>query len=495
MHIPQPHSPGGQRRERVILTVTVVMLCLLLYRLTAPTDLPSHPNAGDGPELALAAYYRGVAHPPGYALYVLVGGFVTRLPLSTGVYDRLVLLNHVLAVSTALLVMLTVWRMYPPANMAGAAAAGLVFALNSAVWSQALIVEVYLLLIVHFAALLLLSTVPRGPTTAFAAGALLTSAVIYHLSALIWLPGWLLIFARQPKRALLLGALAGCMPLLLLVAFASSAPPFANWGAAQTSFTAFWAHISAAQYHGYWQTPTLEAWLTHVLSWLGDWTRSLTPPLAVAVIAGWLLHLWQRREWSLAAASVYWVAATVSLTAGYQAEQTTTAYTLVLYVLAALWVGRLIAVLPGRWGWAAVLLITVTLTTSGYARVNLRVQPDLRPWLHTALTTLPEGTVVLTDLDRQTFPLWYAQHIEGQRPDLAIIDRRLLRLDWYTAQLRATYPRIPADQPVAAWVDAQQRAGRPVASSSLLPPAAETVTLRRGDWYLSQAATPTPETD
>src|SRR5436190_12561855 len=57
----------------------VSLLALFLYLLTAARDIV----AGDTPELIIAAAKLGVAHPPGYPLFTMVGHFFSLLPLGS----------------------------------------------------------------------------------------------------------------------------------------------------------------------------------------------------------------------------------------------------------------------------------------------------------------------------------------------------------------------------------------------------------------------------
>ncbi|MCP4518010.1 MAG: hypothetical protein GY824_22615, partial [Delftia sp.] len=42
----------------------------------------------------------------------------------------------------------------------------------------------------------------------------------------------------------------------------------------------------------------------------------------------------------------------------------------------------------------------------------------------------PPQAVLWTSTDRQTFALWYCQQVEGQRPDVAVVDQGLWEVDW-----------------------------------------------------------------
>jgi hypothetical protein len=65
----------------IIATVLFVGSLLLYVSTMAPSVVP-----GDSVEFQFVPYILGIAHPPGYALYILLGKLFTFLPLGSVAY-------------------------------------------------------------------------------------------------------------------------------------------------------------------------------------------------------------------------------------------------------------------------------------------------------------------------------------------------------------------------------------------------------------------------
>jgi hypothetical protein len=151
-----------------------------------------------------------------------------------------------------------------------------------------------------------------------------------------------------------------------------------------------------------------------------------------------------------------------------------------------------------RWpAWSAVAVALLPLL-GNWGVMNRRREPErdaARRVAHAILESAPRDAVLFLAGDNDSYPLWYAQEVEGLRRDVFPVTMPLLSAKWYTDQVaQRTGLRWPAHEavPGTEWRHEQQAAliaraaraaGRPVAASALLTPAERS--LLGSAWMLS----------
>jgi hypothetical protein len=84
---------------------------------------------------------------------------------------------------------------------------------------------------------------------------------------------------------------------------------------------------------------------------------------------------------------------------------------------------------------APVLLLALVPLFTNWRTASRAGETDTRDFAHDLLNSVEPYGVLVTVGDNDTFPLWYAQEVEGIRRDVVVANTSLLNTDWYTRQL------------------------------------------------------------
>ncbi|MCX6316128.1 MAG: DUF2723 domain-containing protein [Bacteroidetes bacterium] len=98
----------------------------------------------------------------------------------------------------------------------------------------------------------------------------------------------------------------------------------------------------------------------------------------------------------------------------------------------------------------AVTLLMAQQVWDDHDRSNKTTAPDMAK---DYLESCAPNAIIFTFGDNDTYPLWYAQEVEGIRPDIRVINNSLLGIDWYINQLR--YSVNKADSVDVLWTPEQ----------------------------------------
>jgi tetratricopeptide (TPR) repeat protein len=458
-----PGAPAPDARTARIAAAVVFAVALAAYALTlAPTV-----TLVDSGELIVAARGLGVAHPPGFPLYVLLGHAASRVPLGN-VAQRLNALSALCAAAAAAALALVTrqalreradgtedrggWISATPALTAG-----LLLAFSRTVWAYATVTEVYTLSTLAVVVLIGLALRARAAGTAAALAALAAAYGLatgtHHVTIALAGPA-LLALAWRPLRARgsprLVAALAAVGVLCALAAYAylpwaAARDRFPNWGDPRT-LERLWWHVSGRQYQVY-LSPSLAGMGQEAQAYGRALLREFGPawfPAALALAALGFRAAWTRSR-AVCAALCALVALDLAYALLYTIAEDKDAYYLPSVVALCLAAGLgahevLSRASRRRAAWALALVAVPLAGGALHARAADRSRFFVaHDFARDALASVGPGGLLLTSEWQLYSPLLYFQEVEGWRPDVMAVDVSLLRRSWYVDGLRAKH--------------------------------------------------------
>ena len=455
---------GGDRRRVIKGSLLLAAAFFVLYVATlAPDVLPA-----DNGEFQIVANNLGVAHPPGFPLYTLLGHLMTRLPLAASPAYKVNLLSAVTSALTLELVYLSVYRLGK--NQLAAATAAIALGTSTTFWAQATTANIRSLTALFTAlaiyALICFCVVRDYPMfhrglesgdwkvgigDLRAAGRWLAFAspeyylILFALAMGLGLGHHLslgfmgLVFglfvlvvdpalAKRPRRWLrpVLAGLLGLLPLVYLPLRAGANVRGAQPGLA--TMEGFVNHVLALGFQGDFFHFIEPVVLWQRLRVMADvMTFQFSPWLLLGMGAGLALLLWRERHLALLLGGSF--AFHTFVTATYRAPQTVE-YMLPAYVPAVICLGYGVSKLT-KWpgsraaaaGWVLAAVVLVAALGQGFRHypsyLYLHQSTVARDYVQPLLAQAPAGAVILADW-HWTTPLWYLQEVEGQRPDVRV---------------------------------------------------------------------------
>jgi hypothetical protein len=387
---------------RFTIAAAVFVIALATYVITLS------PTVGmtDSGELTLAATSLGVAHPPGFPLYVIVTHLFTRIPVG----DVTTRANFASAFFAALA---AAAMTFAAGDLVIAACLGLFLAFSRTLWSYATIAEVYALNTFLSVAMLVLALTWRRTRDIrylrLAALAFGLALGVHYVTAGIVAIGAAILVGRVRARDVVPFILGGLLVYAYLP-IAASRDPAMNWGN-PTTLSRFVDHVAAKQYQQY-------------VGGGGQIARPLSiaaHELPLVLIAGAIgLALLFRRDRRLFVALLAIIAANFAWVFVYPIVNDLDAYLLpsfiAIIVAAAAFPIR--AVLP--------VIAIATLVLSFHDRSH---ETYARDYVRDALTNVPPDATIVTGDWQLVSPMMLL------RPDVHVIQTGLLIRSWYLDQL------------------------------------------------------------
>ncbi|MCM2267650.1 MAG: DUF2723 domain-containing protein [Elusimicrobiales bacterium] len=436
--------------------LAALLLALLapLYIYTLPPGLPPYRDAG---EMASAAWTLGVAHQPGYPLYIISAKLFMLLPLGNPAW-----LLNLFSAAAGLAGVYVFFRLAAAAFSAPAAFfAALALAFNFTLRTVSSVPEMYAL---HFflAALLLFCAAAGGrravPLTAFLLGLGMANRMDLVLTApalltLLWprlrAGGW-----GAPLKAALFGLLGFSLYLYLPVRAANW--PLFDWSH-PAGISAFLAVITRKSYGStldlislnyapgelFW--PNLRHYAVHL------W-ENFNLGLVFAAGGAWAEWRFARRRF-LAFAALFLVSGPVflflaNMPPNPHALAIVEPYYLLPDLAAAFWAAAGLFYAGAAFPRARAALALAALGAAGLVFVH-NAPGTQRRWLFAAedyaldaLKSVPPGSVLVAKKDVQLFSLWYLQAVKGLRPDVEVVAQGLSASPWYRGSKARYSPRL-----------------------------------------------------
>jgi len=93
---------------------------------------------------------------------------------------------------------------------------------------------------------------------------------------------------------------------------------------------------------------------------------------------------------------------------------------------------------------AVCMVVPIIMATEGWNDHNRSLRTLARDCAINYLQSCAPNAILFTNGDNDTFPLWFAQEVEGIRTDVRVVNLSLLQTDWYIKQMRrAAYESAP----------------------------------------------------
>ncbi|MDA7857889.1 DUF2723 domain-containing protein [bacterium] len=464
------------------------IISFLIYLFTlGPSILPYR----DSGELISVSYTLGIAHPPGYPLYTLLGKLFTFFPLGNVAY-RMNLMSAFFASLTVMLLYFIILRVlvgngdkplggqspFPKAGnynlgaLIPAIVGSLMYAFSYAFWGLALVAEMYTLDTFFIALLILILLIWRDSKTwgkfylfAFLAGLCLCNRLTIILCAPVFL--YFIWEIQKEKNTKLpftapffysMGFFLLGLSVYLYLPLRSVQNPVIDWGDPQTMIR--FINVITRKAYGHALDRVAEQYqLKEVLiPQLKVYVSSLITQFS---IPGFFLGLFgvyfSLKKYSksgiffllffLLSGPVFIALSKMPLNP--HALAIIEASYIVPNLIFAIWIGfgikaildkSLMLASVGRWSLIAIISFVPVIPLAVHFHQNNKSQNYFAyDYGENILKSMENNSILIMRKDVQLFTLWFFKYVEGKRQDVKIIAQGLFGAKWYQNQLRRRF--------------------------------------------------------
>jgi tetratricopeptide (TPR) repeat protein len=414
----------------------VFFITLLVYIFTlAPTVY-----FGDSGELTAAAYNLGIAHPPGYPLYLLLGKLFMLLVPFGDAAARMNLLSAFFASLTAVLIYL-INRALNHGRLISAAVS-LTAAFSFTFWTQAVVAEVYTLAALFFCTLILLTLLwLKNQRQLWLLLLALTAglALTHHVIIALYYPVFLIfILLRQPRllknwKLVLKSVSLFLLPLLLYLylPLRSASNPLDDWGNPET-LSSMIEHITAKQFEGLFLKHGLDGVLFQLNFFADTLLKQFPVILLILAATGVVAGLKRQKKISLLFLAL--LAINISYASAYYITDIEPHF-IPIFLLLVLFLGMAFDRLYSwvqkakdvRLHWlGGIILMIIALLPLGFnwTRCDQSGNYLARHYGQNMLNSLEPKGILFIDGETELFITAYLKIVDGLRPDVQVYDIR-----------------------------------------------------------------------
>ncbi len=478
--------------KEIIVGIGMFFLSFWIYLKTLT------PTIGllDSGDMITSSYVLGVAHPPGYPFYCLIGKFFSLFPLANIGFRINIFSAFVAAIAVMMITFITskvllmdikqhpvvrgfslvskdiksqkrdepskkgIWQILIPPIISG----GMLLT-ASTFWQQAVIAEKYTLN-VCFATLIMFAVIkiqerfnpqsrPQSISYLYLTVFLLGLSFSHHFQTIFFLPGvifvlFTLIWQRRRHSRIPISRWIINMGLIFLIPITlyfylpirASANPFANWGNPDT-LEQFIRHITAKQY-GYYFSSSIIDLLTRLFSHLSKFfSHQFT---WVGVIIGLIGMVAMVRLRLLFIFFILVILADIFQSIRYTIPNIEDYY-MPAFAIFSIWIGYGIYIITKYHRFLKYLVwfgISLPIISGmfHFHSSNYRHYYFAYDFGRNILSPLEERAILFTSGDDISFPIWYHLAIEKSHRDIILTHMNFMHYDWYAKLLKEIYPNM-----------------------------------------------------
>jgi tetratricopeptide (TPR) repeat protein len=441
-----------KRNDYYWAALTALFAFVVILLTTAP-DLTGE----DSGELITAAYTLGVAHPPGYPLWCILGKlFTIIIPLGTAAF-RLNVMSAFFAAVTIFFLFLVIRKQTK--NKLIAAGTSLLFGFSFEFWSQSNIAEVYTLNSFFIAVCLFLLQLwdeKRSNRILYVlAAACGLGCTNHHTMAPLSIIFAFYIFFKARRRSPLSFKVMGIASLFFILALSiylylpirSRTNPYMNWGSPDTITKSF-RHVLRTQYkipsHVVYAGPeyqrTWKRFSKQIIVYASAFVRQFTWGLFWLPILGLWIHFRRKSfEFYLLLSIFLLTSIGFIIFSNFMPDpegiNANDFLFIPSYMVAALWMSTAI-----HWLWKIggkkinwkplpalaaliILLLPIPNLLGNFPTNDKSNYYYSIDYGHALIDTLAQGAIIFPQGDHKIFPLLYLQGVLNMRPDVTIANK------------------------------------------------------------------------